>query len=108
MIIGISTINWIEQLPTSTLNEYFQYLDKLVVSVNSPEDEWDYEGKIFYRCMPYSALKQLMGYWGLCKVYPRKVLWSNHFAIQEIPEGLTPKKLEQRWLDELRSKGLVQ
>ena len=72
MIIGISTINWIEQLPTSTLNEYFQYLDKLVVSVNSPEDEWDYEGKIFYRCMPYSALKQLMGYWGLCKVYPEK------------------------------------
>ena len=39
MIIGISSINWIEQLPIKVLNEYFKYIDKLVVAVDSAEDE---------------------------------------------------------------------
>lgn len=107
MIIGISSINWIEQLPTKVLNEYFEYIDKLVVAVDSAEDEWDYEDKVYYRHMSYSALKQLLNFWGCCKAYPRKVLWSNHFAVQEIPAGMTPQNLKQRWLDELHTKGLV-
>ena len=107
MIIGISSINWIGQLPTKVLNEYFNYVDKLVVAVDSAEDEWDYEDKVYYRHMPYSALKQLLNFWGCCKAYPRKVLWSNHFAVQEIPAGMTPQDLKQRWLDELHAKGLV-
>lgn len=107
MIIGISSINWIEQLPTKVLNEYFKYIDKLVVAVDSAEDEWDYEDRVYYRHMSYSALKQLLNFWGCCKAYPRKVLWSNHFAVQEIPAGMTPQNLKQRWLDELRTKGLV-
>lgn len=107
MIIGISSISWIEQLPTKVLNEYFEYIDKLVVAVDSAEDEWDYEDKVYYRHMSYSALKQLLNFWGCCKAYPRKVLWSNHFAVQEIPAGMTPQNLKQRWLDELRTKGLV-
>lgn len=107
MIIGISSIDWIESLPLKTVNEYFDYIDKLVVTVDSKEKEWDYDNRIYYRCMSYPALKQLMNYWGCCKAYPRKVLWSNHFAVQEIPAGMTPKDLERRWLDELQSKGLV-
>ena len=107
MIIGISSINWIEQLPINVLNEYFKYIDKLVVAVDSAEDEWDYEDKVYYRHMSYSALKQLLNFWGCCKAYPRKVLWSNHFAVQEIPAGMTPQNLKQRWLDELHTKGLV-
>ena len=107
MIIGISSINWIGQLPTKVLNEYFNYVDKLVVAVDSAEDEWDYEDKVYYRHMSYSALKQLLNFWGCCKAYPRKVLWSNHFAVQEIPAGMTPQNLKQRWLDELHTKGLV-
>lgn len=107
MIIGISSINWIEQLPIKVLNEYFKYIDKLVVAVDSAEDEWDYEDKVYYRHMSYSALKQLLNFWGCCKAYPRKVLWSNHFAVQEIPAGMTPQNLKQRWLDELHTKGLV-
>ena len=107
MIIGISSINWIEQLPTKVLDEYFKYIDKLVVAVDSAEDEWDYEDRVYYRHMSYSALKQLLNFWGCCKAYPRKVLWSNHFAVQEIPAGMTPQNLKQRWLDELRTKGLV-
>lgn len=107
MIIGISSINWIEQLPITVLNEYFKYIDKLVVAVDSAEGEWDYEDKVYYRHMSYSALKQLLNFWGCCKAYPRKVLWSNHFAVQEIPAGMTPQNLKQRWLDELRTKGLV-
>ena len=108
MIIGISTINWIGQLPTNVLDEYFDYVDKLIVTVDSPEEEWVYKDKVYYRHMSYTALKQLMSYWGCCKAYPRKVLWSNHFAIQEITEGMTPEVLRRRWLDELRTKGLVQ
>ena len=108
MIIGISSIDWIGQLPINVLNEYFKYVDKLVVTVDKAEDEWDYEGKVYYRHMSYAALKQLMSYWGCCKAYPRKVLWSNHFAVQEIPAGMTPKDLERRWLDELQVRGLVQ
>lgn len=107
MIIGISSINWIEQLPINVLNEYLKYIDKLVVAVDSAEDEWDYEDKVYYRHMSYSALKQLLNFWGCCKAYPRKVLWSNHFAVQEIPAGMTPQNLKQRWLDELHTKGLV-
>lgn len=107
MIIGISSINWIEQLPINVLNEYFKYIDKLVVAVDSAEDEWDYEDRVYYRHMSYSALKQLLNFWGCCKAYPRKVLWSNHFAVQEIPAGMTPQNLKQRWLDELHTKGLV-
>lgn len=107
MIVGISTIDWIGQLPTRILNEYFKYIDKLVVAVNSEDEEWDYDGKVYYRNIPYASLKQLMNFWGCCKAYPRKVLWSNHFAVQEIPEGMTPKELERRWLDELQAKGLV-
>ena len=107
MIIGISSINWIGQLPTKVLNEYFNYVDKLVVAVDSAEDEWDYEDRVYYRHMSYSALKQLLNFWGCCKAYPRKVLWSNHFAVQEIPAGMTPQNLKQRWLDELHTKGLV-
>ena len=107
MIIGISSINWIEQLPINVLNEYFKYIDKLVVAVDSAEDEWDYEDRVYYRHMSYSALKQLLNFWGCCKAYPRKVLWSNHFAVQEIPAGMTPQDLKQRWLDELHAKGLV-
>lgn len=107
MIIGISNINWIEQLPINVLNEYLEYVDVLVVAVDSPEDEWDYDKKVYYRHMSYTALKQLLTYWGCCKAYPRKVLWSNHFAVQEITEGMLPKDLEQRWLDELHRKGLV-
>lgn len=107
MIIGISTIDWIGQLPINVLNEYFKYIDKLVVTVNSPEEEWTYQDKVYYRNMSYPALKQLMGYWGCCKAYPRKVLWSNHFAVQEIVEGMTPDELKRRWLDELRAKGLL-
>ena len=107
MIIGISSINWIEQLPIKVLNEYFRYIDKLVVAVDSAEDEWDYEDRVYYRHMSYSALKQLLNFWGCCKAYPRKVLWSNHFAVQEIPAGMTPQNLKQRWLDELHTKGLV-
>ena len=107
MIIGISSINWIEQLPINVLNEYFKYIDKLVVAVDSAEDEWDYEDRVYYRHMSYSALKQLLNFWGCCTAYPRKVLWSNHFAVQEIPAGMTPQNLKQRWLDELHTKGLV-
>lgn len=107
MIIGISSINWIKQLPINVLNEYFKYIDKLVVAVDSAEDEWDYEDRVYYRHMSYSALKQLLNFWGCCKAYPRKVLWSNHFAVQEIPAGMTPQNLKQRWLDELHTKGLV-
>lgn len=107
MIIGISSIDWIEQLPIKTVNEYFDYIDKLVVTVDSKDKEWDYDNRIFYRHMSYPALKQLMTYWGCCKAYPRKVLWSNHFAVQEIPNGMKPKDLERKWLDELQSKGLV-
>lgn len=107
MIIGISSINWIEQLPIKVLNEYFKYIDKLVVAVDSAEDEWDYEDRVYYRHMSYSALKQLLNFWGCCKAYPRKVLWSNHFAVQEIPADMTPQNLKQRWLDELHTKGLV-
>lgn len=107
MIIGISSINWIEQLPIKVLNEYFKYIDKLVVAVDSAEDEWDYEDRVYYRHMSYSALKQLLNFWGCCKAYSRKVLWSNHFAVQEIPAGMTPQNLKQRWLDELHTKGLV-
>ena len=107
MIIGISSINWREQLPIKVLNEYFKYIDKLVVAVDSAEDEWDYEDRVYYRHMSYSALKQLLNFWGCCKAYPRKVLWSNHFAVQEIPAGMTPQNLKQRWLDELHTKGLV-
>ena len=107
MIIGISSINWIEQLPIKVLNEYFKYIDKLVVAVDSAEDEWDYEDRVYYRHMSYSAQKQLLNFWGCCKAYPRKVLWSNHFAVQEIPAGMTPQNLKQRWLDELHTKGLV-
>lgn len=107
MIIGISSINWIEQLPINVLNEYFKYIDKLVIAVDSAEDEWDYEDRVYYRHMSYSALKQLLNFWGCCKAYPRKVLWSNHFAVQEIPAGMTPQNLKQRWLDELHTKGLV-
>lgn len=107
MIIGISSINWIEQLPINVLNEYFKYIDKLVVAVDSAEDEWDYEDRVYYRHMSYSALKQLLNFWGCCKAYPRKVLWSNHFAVQEIHAGMTPQNLKQRWLDELHTKGLV-
>lgn len=107
MIIGISSINWIGQLPIKVLNEYFKYIDKLVVAVDSAEDEWDYEDRVYYRHMSYSALKQLLNFWGCCKAYPRKVLWSNHFAVQEIPAGMTPQNLKQRWLDELHTKGLV-
>ena len=107
MIIGISSINWIEQLPIKVLNEYFKYIDKLVVAVDSAEDEWDYEDRVYYRHMSYSSLKQLLNFWGCCKAYPRKVLWSNHFAVQEIPAGMTPQNLKQRWLNELHTKGLV-
>ena len=107
MIIGISTIDWIGQLPTSTLDEYFEYLDKLVVAVDSDEEEWVYKDKVFYRHISYASLKQLMGYWGCCKAYPRKVLWSNHFAVQEISNGITPDVLKQRWLDEFHTNGLV-
>lgn len=108
MIIGISNIDWIGQLPINVLNEYFNYIDKLVVTVGDAEEEWDYKGKVYYRHMSYAALKQLMNFWGCCKSYPRKVLWSNHFAVQEIPAGMTPDELKRRWLDELRAKGLVQ
>ena len=108
MIIGISSIDWIGQLPINVLNEYFNYIDKLVVTVDNADEEWDYDGKVYYRHMSYAALKQLMNFWGCCKAYPRKVLWSNHFAVQEIPAGMTPDVLKQRWLDELRAKGLVQ
>jgi len=107
MIIGISTISWIEQLPITVLNKYFNYVDKLIVAVDSSEEEWVYADKVYYRHISFTALKQLMNYWSCCKAYPRKVLWSNHFAVQEIPEGLTPEKLEQRWLNELQAKGLV-
>lgn len=108
MIIGISSIDWIGQLPINVLNEYFKYIDKLVVTVDDSEEEWDYDGRVYYRHMSYTALKQLMNFWGCCKAYPRKVLWSNHFAVQEIPAGMTPDDLKRRWLDELRAKGLVQ
>lgn len=108
MIIGISTISWIGQLPLSKLKKYLDYVDYLVVSVDSAEEECEYENKVFYRHIPYPTLKNLMQSWACCKAYPRKVLWSNHFAVQEIPTGLTPELLEQRWLDELRARGLVQ
>lgn len=107
MIIGISSIDWIGQLPTHVLNDYFNYIDKLVVTVDSPDEEWNYQDKIFYRCMSYAALKQLMNFWGCCKAYPRKVLWSNHFAVQEITPGMTPDILKRRWLDELHTKGVL-
>lgn len=108
MIIGISSIGWIGQLPINVLNEYFNYIDKLIVTVDDSEEEWDYDDRVYYRHMSYAALKQLMNFWGCCKAYPRKVLWSNHFAVQEILAGMTPDDLKQRWLDELRAKGLVQ
>lgn len=108
MIIGISSIDWIGQLPINVLNDYFKYVDKLIVTVDNPDDEWDYDGKVYYRYMSYAALKQLVSFWGCCKAYPRKVLWSNHFAVQEITVGMTPEELKRRWLDELRTKGLVQ
>lgn len=108
MIIGISSIDWIGQLPINVLHEYFNYIDKLIVTVDDSEEEWDYDDRVYYRHMSYAALKQLMNFWGCCKAYPRKVLWSNHFAVQEIPTGMTPDDLKRRWLDELQAKGLVQ
>lgn len=108
MIIGVSTISWIGQLPLSSLKKYLEYVDYLVVSVDSAEEEGEYLDKVLYRHIPYPELKSLLNSWGCCKAYPRKVLWSNHFAVQEIPTGLTPELLEQRWLDDLRARGLVQ
>lgn len=121
MILGISKISWIEQLPLAVLDQYLEYVDNLVVALDPAEvnedgtkrwdkekDEWTYHGKIYYRVISYSDLRKLMTSWGCCKAYPRKVLWSNHFAVQEIPEGLMPKDLERKWLDELQAKGLVQ
>lgn len=107
MIIGVSKISWIEQLPLKELNKYLNLVDKLVVSVDSAEEEWDYDSKVYYRHIDYPSLVNLLTHWGFCKAYPRKVLWSNHFAVQEIPDGLTPELLERRWVDELRTKGLV-
>ena len=120
MILGISKIDWIGQLPISTLDQYLEYVDNMVVALDpneldengnkrwDREDEWVYRGKVYYRLISYSDLKRLMNSWSCCKAYPRKVLWSNHFAVQEISEGLLPKDLERKWLDELEAKGLVQ
>lgn len=108
MILGLSTINWIEQLTTSQLEDYFQLIDRLVVVVDDPDDNWTTEdGKISYRYGDYLHIFSTLEWWSVCKAYPRKTLYSINFSLVEIPEGCTPAVLRRRWLDELRSRRVL-
>lgn len=108
MVLGISKIDWIESLTRRQLKDYFQYIDKLVVVVDSKDDEWTEDDLIYYRSGDYRDVLNTLQYWALCKAYPRKCLYSVNYALVEITEGLTPEILRRRWEHELRNSGLLQ
>lgn len=107
MVLGISKIGWIESLTRRQLKEYFQYIDKLVVVVDSKDDEWTEDDTILYRCGDYRDILNTLQYWALCKAYPRKCLYSVNYSLVEITDGLAPEVLRRRWEDELRNSGLL-
>ena len=107
MVLGISKIDWIESLTRHELKEYFNYIDKLVVVVDSKDDEWTEDETILYRAGDYRDILNTLQYWALCKAYPRKCLYSVNYSLIEITDGLTPDILRRRWEDELRNSGLL-
>lgn len=107
MVLGISKIDWIESLTRRELKEYFKYIDKLVVVVDSKDDEWTEDETILYRAGDYRDILNTLQYWALCKAYPRKCLYSVNYSLIEITDGLTPNILRRRWEDELRNSGLL-
>lgn len=107
MILGISTINWIEQLTHKQLLEYFELIDKLIVVVDNPDDEWDEDDRIYYRMGDYNKIYDTVSWWSMCKAYPRKTLYTINYSLVEIPEGVTANVLKERWLYELRHAGVL-
>lgn len=107
MVLGISKIGWIESLTRRQLEEYFQCIDKLVVVVDSKDDEWTDDDKVFYRFGDYRDVLNTLQYWALCKAYPRKCLYSVNYSLVEITDGLTPDTLRRRWEHELKNSGLL-
>lgn len=108
MILGISTISWIEQLTHRQLLEYFELIDKLLVVVDDPEDEWDEDDRIYYRCGDYNKIRDTLHWWSMCKAYPRKTLYTVNYSLVEIPEGTTAEVLKEAWMNELRATRLLQ
>ena len=107
VILGISKISWIEQLTSKQLNEYFNYVDKLLVVVNDVEDVWEDNDRIYYRKGNYDSILKTMKWWAMCRPYPRKTLYVVNYSLVEITEGCTPDVLKQRWLNELRNTGIL-
>jgi hypothetical protein len=108
MILGISKISWIEQLTSNELYEYFDLVDKLLVVVDYPEDEWVDDDKVFYKYGDYDNLRDVLAWWSMCKSYPRKTLYSLNYAFVEIPVGCTAQDLKRSWLHELQHSGVLQ
>lgn len=107
MILGLSTISWIEQLTHRELLEYFELIDKLLVVVDDPEDEWVEDDRIYYRAGDYNKIRDIIKWWSMCKAYPRKTLYTVNYSLVEIPEGMTAEKLKGVWMNELRASGLL-
>lgn len=107
MILGISRISWIEQLTHRQLLEYFELIDKLLVVVDDPEDEWDEDDRIYYRFGDYNKIRDTLKWWSMCKAYPRKTLYTVNYSLVEIPEGMTAEMLKEEWTNELRVAGLL-
>ena len=107
MILGVSQISWIEQLTHKQLLEYFELVDKLLVVVDDPEDEWDEDGRIYYRCGDYNKIRDILKWWSMCKAYPRKTLYTVNYSLVEIPEGTTAEVLKEAWINELRASRLL-
>lgn len=104
MIIGLTTENWIEQLELKQQDEYLDLIDSLVIVTDT---EFESQPPYYFVKGDYSKIYSLLKELSLCKAYPQKTLFSVNYSLVEIPEGMTPKKLKEVWVNELKTRNLV-
>lgn len=104
MILGVTRDSWISTLSEEIRNEYLKLVDNLVV-VSTTEKETN--PPFYYVKGDYATVISLLKELSVCKAYPQKTLYAVNFSIVEIVPGMTPSKLKEEWLNELRTRHLV-
>lgn len=104
MILGVTTENWIEQLELKHQDKYLELVDNLVIVTDTYHES---EPPYYFVQGNYRDIVNFLKDMSVCKAYPQKTLYSVNYALVEIPEGMTPEKLREAWVNELRTRNLV-
>lgn len=104
MILGVTRGSWINTLTDAVRNEYLKLVDNLVVVTT---EEKETAPPFYYVKGDYATVVALLKELSVCKSYPQRTLYTVNFSVVEISPGITPCKLKEDWLNELRTRHLV-